>query len=297
MSETKKLIAEYRERIDEMSHYEKASLEERIWKSLTSNQLEKARVERGNRHHVRSSYLADLLDCDIAISVIEKRQAIHRGGAAAIPIWELVDAEDDPLPLYTGVTLMRDARKSCSRDETLSDRVPKVIKKYLKGSKAKSKGGTVVYRKYDRPATQEPTPANIKKLLLLYAEKRVEGGSMGHALAKKLKDELMFDFNEVLLHFTNKAARLKKQSTSDDEKAKSVSRRRLRESFEVLRLPPPKKGRPIDMAAVKKQKRALVRMYHPDAHGGDETMREQYQYVLEAVEIIETVYEQQGGVA
>jgi curved DNA-binding protein CbpA len=54
---------------------------------------------------------------------------------------------------------------------------------------------------------------------------------------------------------------------------------------------PPKRGRRFTDAAMKEARKAyrsFARHYHPDRHGGDETLRPQFEAVIHAWTVIDT---------
>jgi hypothetical protein len=92
------------------------------------------------------------------------------------------------------------------------------------------------------------------------------------------------DLKVVIEDFQSRLSRLRREQR---ETLEPIKRSRLRDACQTLHLDPPTKTKPLDMARVRKQKRVLARAYHPDAHGGDDSMRAQYNAVLDAYHVIE----------
>lgn len=79
----------------------------------------------------------------------------------------------------------------------------------------------------------------------------------------------------------NVTARFKKAIKKRPEKI-DVSSLKLITACGVLRIPVPREGTPIDLELARKNKLAAARLFHPDAMGGNESKRAQFEVVVEA---------------
>lgn len=62
---------------------------------------------------------------------------------------------------------------------------------------------------------------------------------------------------------------------------------RLRTACQVLLIPAPKNGKPVDLELARKNKLSAARLNHPDAIGGDASKRDQFQVVIQAFDWLE----------
>jgi len=96
--------------------------------------------------------------------------------------------------------------------------------------------------------------------------------------------ELDADLRGIVDHFTNKMARAQAVGTVSDV---IVSRRRMVDACETLRVPAPGMGQPVDLEVAKRNKRHASRLYHPDTGNGNETTRALFQAAVEAYDVLE----------
>lgn len=66
-----------------------------------------------------------------------------------------------------------------------------------------------------------------------------------------------------------------------------VSRLKVLAACKVLNVPAPKVGQPVDLTLAKKHQRQAVRAYHPDANGGNDANRNEFEAAVKAYEVLE----------
>jgi len=96
--------------------------------------------------------------------------------------------------------------------------------------------------------------------------------------------ELDADLRGIVSHFINKMGRAQTAGTVNDV---IISRRRMIDACETLRVPPPGTGQPADLEVAKRNKRHASRLYHPDTGSGNETTRALFQAAIEAYDVLE----------
>ena len=268
----------------------KAELEEQMWACLS--------IRERAPFHGRAKYFAHTLGGS-------QRQYGERmyllNAKENEELWRRVEFE--AMGLTTATRLHREARANAERHKIpLKDALFLVLKEYDRLPQQKTPSGHVVHKR-------TPTSLSRTKQKQIKKERRKAGQIRrnGDAFWMELRDTireyvvahlpdgetvevepvwraLETDLRVVIDDFQARLSRLRKEQR---EALAPIKRARLRNACQTLHLDPPTKNSPLNMAKVRKQKRVLARAYHPDAHGGDESMRAQYDAVLEAYRIIE----------
>lgn len=94
--------------------------------------------------------------------------------------------------------------------------------------------------------------------------------------------DLDSDIKAAVSHFTGRMNDAKTPLTAP------ISRRKLLDACEALRVPIPPVGKPVNLEIAKKNKRHASRLYHPDVTGnGNETTRALFEAAVEAYSVLE----------
>jgi uncharacterized protein YeeX (DUF496 family) len=272
------------------SLHRKAKLEEQMWECLT---LEERRPFRG-----RPKYFAHALGG--SERQYGERMYLLRAEHNE-ELWRRV--EQEAMGLTTATRLHREARANAERHKIpLPDAIFLVLKEYDRLPLRKTPSGRAV-RQRNPTQLSRTKQKQIKRDRRKASRLRQNGDAFWVELRDTIREyvtaqlpdgemveiepvwkALETDLKVIIDDFQARLYRLRKEQRED---AQPIKRRRLRVACQTLHLDPPRKGKPLDMKAVKRQKRVLARAYHPDAHGGDESMRAQYDAVLEAYRTIE----------
>lgn len=70
-----------------------------------------------------------------------------------------------------------------------------------------------------------------------------------------------------------------------------IDRLKVLAACDVLNVSRPKAGKPVDLVLAKTNQRAAVRAYHPDANGGNESTRNEFEAAVKAYEVLEAYNE------
>jgi hypothetical protein len=227
---------------------------------------------------------------------VGNRYEIFRAEPASHVIWEYVERG---LPYGTARRLIADARRAAgSRDHVAARRH---LEAALAALGYRSPDTTEVRAEVPVPARERDDDDPLQEAIGLdWSTSREFWKQLRKAIvdyvADKLRDadeteraqlleELETDVGVVLNQHSQKWAR---RAAAAAER-KKVTRHALNQALRTLHLDPPKRGQALAtvLAQAKKQQRALARTYHPDALGGSDHLRGQYQAVIEAFVIVE----------
>jgi hypothetical protein len=122
--------------------------------------------------------------------------------------------------------------------------------------------------------------ASIRQQIAAFVTKQGKNVDTGSRI-KYLK-ELESDIKAAVEHFTTRMYNAKAPP------AAPISRRKVLDACEALRVPPPAIGKPADLKVAKKNKRHASRLYHPDVTGHEnETTRALFEAAIEAYTVLE----------
>lgn len=230
---------------------------------------------------------------------VGNRYEIFRAEPASHVIWEYMERG---LPYGTARRMLADARRSAGARDHVA------VRRHLEVALA-----ALGYRSPEAPSVRSELPASepaplrardddplqeaigldwstsrefwkqLRKAIVDYvADKLRDADETERA---QLLEELETDVGVVLNQHSQKWAR---RAAAAAER-KKVTRHALNQALRTLHLDPPKRGQALAtvLAQAKKQQRALARTYHPDALGGSDHLRGQYQAVIEAFVIVE----------
>lgn len=113
-------------------------------------------------------------------------------------------------------------------------------------------------------------------------------------IAEKLIKELEGDVAILIENFGVQVRKYKNQG-SLSEIRKAISRKRVLDACNTLGMNPPKPDKLVDEVLAKKRWKISARTFHPDANGGKEHLRPQYQAVMEAYKLLLEYNEQLTG--
>ena len=275
-NEFRQLLRDYK---TETSKKKKAEIGKRLWDLLSPGE----RLKHKNQGYFMRSVFGG--------SVFGYQQHVYLLKAyGSKELWRRVDHEG--MPISTAVRLHREAR-AYSKDKgiPLIDALAKVLQVFDKLPSRKDGTRHKPVRKIHRKKKASPDADTFWSQLR---------ESIREHVAEKLPDcdfiemdplwrEFEIDLQTAIVSFQNRINYRQKQQ---EKIVEPIKRRKLREACEILHMDPPTKARPLDLHKAKKQKRLLARTYHPDAHGGDDSMREHYEAVLDAYRVIETWHHQ-----
>ena len=219
------------------------------------------------------------------------RMGLFNAGKDADPLW--VRVENGSMKIGTAIRLFRQARAlAIERNTKVPKMVAEVLKEYAK-LPARADGVRANYgmsrtrRLAKKPGSSRAFWTDLRKRISEHVRAELPEGDLPDI--ESLWTQLETDIKISIETFQGRM----QYNKAKGKAKKSVTRRELREAFEALLLEPPRRGKPIDIEAVRKNKRLLARQYHPDLNQGDDGMVEAYQSVIAAAALIEREYETQ----
>lgn len=300
------LIEKYR---NATSEQQMAEIEDAIWQTVEDK-----------RSKMRRDCISEMLS--IPQHSCELRSTLFNSkifGVDAV-LWDRVDNKN--MPLFTAVRLLRQAKQislGSHGQMSVSQALSVVLDDYDNKKSVKSvlESGQVVHRSIPlrrRRSTKE-TPANsiirdvqaqqensakqeeikiksfwqtVKQAFAKEMSDRFNG--VDPSVQQKLQQEFEADLNSVLDSFKTRLDHVRRRGLSVSAitlSVETVSRSQVVNACKVLHMDPPStQGRPVDMSKAKKMKMKLVRLYHPDHHGGKEEYRSAYESVIQAYETL-----------
>jgi len=225
---------------------------------------------------------------------VDARQRLQNGGDVVGPVWDLIDGPEH-MTLQSGARILSSARQAAKINHTtVEEEVAKAIKSYLSLTKFVLGDGRT-FRRMARDANRlsarrdnwGSVRAAIKRIV--YAEL----DSIADANAKsRLRSQIEVEISSLVHILTARVRRVKETASLDKSPARVSDkklRQRLREACQLLSVDAPAPGHPVDLLTYQKAKknyRSLVKEYHPDTSGTEDT-RESYQAVIDAMILIE----------
>ena len=256
--------------------------------------------------------LARELGC--SVYELEQRHRLHRGGPDAEVIWREVDAG---MTIKTAVRLLQEAQAGDPR-VPLRQHIERVVRAYH-GSDTfvcRTGSGTLVRRRrrggepetarpppvvdeeadgLDASASDGAEPRSVEPLVLQV--RRIFRAHVAHAMPEAGGHDVnavvvpaLVELEEIIhaLDTRLEAYRRKLRGEAAGAVAALValSRRRIIAACQLLSMDPPPPGRPADLADARKRRGKLGAAYHQD-RVGDDSMRDQYEAVMNAYRTLE----------
>lgn len=253
----------------------------------------------------RRTFLRDLFGC--AGDLIEARNLLREGGADAEPLWDMV--EQKKLLLRTSMRLWRSARTRAATNRIpRGDALAQVLDEYQQLSPVQSSTGVLVRKRKSAqlprldgagesvvaPLRVDPmttVPTLWRQIRLCAAE--VVRRHLPDGVDPTVQQQLVADFEGELAGVLD-TLRARINTVRQTERAfNQVRRQQVLDACVALNLDPPSPGKPVDARMLRRQRRELCRLYHPDRNMGQST-RPQYESVIAANALLER-YNQQLG--
>jgi hypothetical protein len=275
---------------DAKTEFEKAKLEQAIWDNVQDRSLE------------RRKYLHALISAPP--NETDLRSSLLRGMPASEPLWERVHLKT--MPLSTASKILRHAKEKARRSpKTLAEIVKQAVEEYDNypftvrlpgGWTMKRKASTDLPNLEDAPFVRRSQGSaddsdrlfwkSIREMVAAHVATRLKGTDP--IVANQVYKRFEVDLKILLDEFGDRISRAATGHRDAFIHTKeAINRPRIRQACLILAIDPPNSGRPVDLDKASKQKKRLAKLYHPDSHGGDESMREKYHEVLGAYQLLE----------
>jgi hypothetical protein len=279
------------------SHRIRAELEVKLWALIP-------RAERDGHPGGKALALSKVLGTtpfEIGI-----RSLLLNAGYAAVPLWS---ALDKGMPLATARRIFNEARAGLGKESRPSpEAVLEALAQYERASEVRipvtTKDGRTMYRRYGggrRKGSKNTKPRKAKKpkrnllwprvreMLITWLE--TELPDIEEFERERLLGRFAAEFS-LLVDSLGAQVRAAKKSGPIGLVTTAVPRRAVEQACIVLSMDAPPRNKPLDLTKAKRQMRNLARLYHPDANGGREDMRENYEEVVTAFKLVEQYNEQ-----
>lgn len=294
MADVSLVAATYRQEYDTLTEKERASRERAIW-AMTEG-FRTAGVKR-----------YDLLKNIVGqeIFTLRIRAEILAIGDAADVIWGRLDRKE--ILISTAGKLATQARRMMDGGTDSVAAVTEALREYDALPCVRVINGVPCRMDYPRrsPAGKpEEFPTlevgkerdfwlNFRNSVMAYLDKKCEGVDASNR--EILKRDFEIDIKVVIDQFLSNARRVQLREKKNIDIV-ALSRNKVLESCEILHMDPPARvGGPVDMEKARIQKKQLARSYHPDSNGGDQSMKEQYQEVIQAFQTLEAYSKANGA--
>ncbi len=300
------LIAAYKTGHSLMSSRERAIAEKNIYDAVPL-------VERtqGNSSRAREHTLFELLGRGAPAEYRIRFELLNSFDWAA-PLWPRIDNKAEPMTLYTAMRLLREA-KQLSRKEDLPqpEAMRQILEQYDALNLTFRADGSAIRRKNPSAlpsiadaakgkGRRKAKDADLSNPHIFWPQLRA---MVAQHIALRLKDADPLVAEQVWRGFerdlkiltdetTSKLSRIQKSEEKAANVAKHIGHGAMRAACNALAMDAPKPSQKLDMKLARSQKNKLARLYHPDSHQGDESMRPQYEAVLQAYQTLEA-YDQQ----
>jgi hypothetical protein len=286
MAQIEDLTAEYKLCT---THREKALIESQIWDLVPQSDRVKGGIG------VCLSQLLTTMSRHITL-----RHTILLSGSDADAMWPLLD---DDMPIDTAARILTVAKRRATKDRIgLAAAIQNELEEYMSLSiSAKTRNGKVVRRRATsrlrKPEESRSIPSDSPQSQSFWNQLRsmvsdhVNGllADCDPMLADRLRKDLEVDLNAVITVFQDRICRLKSGSVV------KIKRSDLVEACRVLGMDPPAPGKSVPPDVAKRQWRTSAKVYHPDAHNGNENTRPLFEAAKNAYELIEMYNESRGA--
>lgn len=265
---TRKLVEEYQERVDSMSMLERAHFEDSIWGSLTPTEKKKANKPR----HGRVTWLSALLG--ISQHGLSQRRTLLLAGVAADPLWHRI--HNDKMATTTATRLLRNAKHRARQIRcTHTVALEEVLKEY-----DNLECGSARLRK--KKPVRKTLWSTVRVAAEEYAKSKLS--SIDPVAANQLMNDFKRDLRALTEEWQARITHYKQQERRRD--VAEISRSDVIHACSTLAMDPPPPGHLVDLKLARKKQRQLGRLYHPDSHGGDESMRPKFEAVNDAYQLL-----------
>lgn len=231
--------------------------------------------------------------------VVDQRSRLRTAGAVADPLWRAIEAGD--LTLRGGVRILCNARKQArASGRPVRLVVEQQLADYVAIPSTRSVGDKQV--RVALPGTRKPLreAARVTSTRTIWMKIRA---LLRDHLASRLADVDERSAEVLWREFETELRVLTDSFSSRVDAARRRARRLSEEPVSLsdvvsacatLSIDEPLPGAGIDLPRANKNKKRLCAQYHPDRHNGSEEMRELYEAVLAAYEILVRYNEQLG---
>jgi len=286
------VAAQYRQEFDSLTEKERAVRERAIW----------AMAKDSHRGEDRWIALGKITGQDPYS--LRNRSDILTAGDCAEPLWVRIHNKE-MLP-KVGRQLVITARKdSLATKKTMELAILDALKAYdalphvrvqdgipfrVNGPRAKGEPEKVKFLQFNQNQDREFW-ITFRATLSGYFEKKCEGldPSTVELLKRGFETDLKVATEQFLANVRRAQAR---EKTHAEVALIAITRNKILEACTTLHMDPPSVGKPVDLEKARRQKKSLARVYHPDANGGDESLRSKYIAVIDAFQILEAYSEQ-----
>jgi hypothetical protein len=262
------------------THRMKAVLEERLWRQAS------ARERKGRK---RRFFLHAVLG--------EPAIRIHRRGSLLPAPDALWDKVEEGLGLSTACGILVRGRKIAHAESlSIEKAVDKAIEEWQAKPTATRADGRVYHRSAPGRAALRGTGESrrrtnpwtrIRTELSGILAARTKG--LSELEAGRLLERFEVALKGLIDEFGEWCMRVRRRNEEPPP-----SRKQVIFACKILCMDPPAPGAKVDLRLAGKQKKRLVRLYHPDLHAGDKTKRELYERVIGAYGVLEAYAEVVG---
>jgi hypothetical protein len=266
-----------------LTNRERATIEYEIWERWT---------ERTDQRRV---ILRDLLGVNTSDS--ESRSSLKSCGSAANPLWDRVESKQ--MPLSTAADIVKAARAEARRSPlTVGEIIEQKAREYdARPFTKKSRSGQVFrwgppqkpgFKSTSKPLTEDDRAfwKWIRENIGNYAKAKLQ--NVDPIVAEEAIKRFEVEMRAMIDDLQGRVSRASHEGSKRTQQGSFlIARESLSEACFTLSIDPPRWGAHVDIEKAQRQKKKLVQLYHPDKHGGDESLRPQYDKVLEAFQVIE----------
>lgn len=280
-SDVQLLAQQYRSNAATLSEKEKASMERAMWAMATSE----------DRKDQRRDFLKKVSGADVGAT--DTRSFLLSWGEDVDVLWRRIETKE--MTLREAVRLMREVKKIVfTTNAKVSDVLQRALHDFDNPDTTQKPLGISkkVVAKMQEAGEDRAFWVELRKYVITYMQQKYDylDPSSSELLVRDFETDLKVLVEQFRSSIRNVQRRNEKTVVAV---ATAVSKKRLSEACATLHMDPPThNGQQVDMDKARKQKKALARSYHPDANGGDETLREKYLEVIEAYQTIEAYSKQ-----
>lgn len=227
----------------------------------------------------------------------EHRYTLLALGEAVSALWPRVEGD---MALATAMVILRTAKSAVpgATGAKLAAAIGESLRQYdARPGSSRTPGGKLVKKRtaksLHRPGDDDAREGKsvsfwtkLRPMLGAYVADRLVG--LDPLTVDKIYREFERDINILCDDYQGKIDVARRRGTV----VVTISRRQVIDACAILVLDPPSPGGPVDLGAARKQQRRKARLYHPDAHGGDVSMRVEYERVMQAYQTLADYEEQ-----
>jgi len=273
---TSQLVEEYQKL---STQEEKAEFEYTLWKHYKGIQNSK----RAAKTVVHTLGITD-------IQYRTRRSIYKLPPRLSSPLWERLE---NGMPFHTIYRIITTAKR---RGEPIEKALNIEFNKYenksyearLPSGKQIKKKFPIIKRKTEtgiglivRENGDKPFWAQIRMMITDHLEGKL--GDLLEIEKDNLLREFEIDLKTLIMGWQSRAARAAK---SKIKFGTTIDRKKLIRACKILQIDSPPINQPIDLKQATKQMKRLTRLYHPDAHGGNEETRDLFEEAVGAHEIL-----------